>query len=62
MSENYIEIAIRLARMYGVAETLNPIPCKPDNDFSNLIHRWTTEYIESNQTDLVKFFEDRITE
>lgn len=60
IDKNYIDTAIKLSRMYGVAETLHPLPCKPMGDFPTLIRAWTSEYMESPDTDLVKFFERKI--
>lgn len=59
-NEDYMKIAITFARMYGVAEALEPFQSKPFDDFNTMIQEWTTEFLESNQEDVIQFFEDKI--
>ena len=60
MEKEFIDTAIILSRMYGVAETLNPIPYRSNADMLELIRDWAAEYIESKETDIVHFFEKKI--
>ena len=60
--DNALKTAIRFARMYGVTETLHPIPYLEEEAFSALILQWTRSYLESEGNDLVAFFEHQIKE
>lgn len=60
MNKEFIDTAMILARMYGVAETLHPIPCMPMDTFLSLINEWTVEYIKSGKRDVVLFFENKM--
>lgn len=62
MDKQYIETAILLARMYGVAETLHPWAYLDNEKFLCKIQNWTTEFLESKEEDIVKFFESKIIE
>ena len=59
-NEDYMKIAITFARMYGVADVLEPFQSKPSDDFYTMIQKWTTEFLESNKEDVIQFFEDKI--
>ena len=56
----YIEIAINLSRMYGVAETLEPLQSKPMIEFNKMIDEWTLEFLKTEKQDIVEFFEYKI--
>lgn len=58
--ENYIFTAVNLARMYGVAETLNDIPFMVEADFIAMMDAWTREYLLQEQSNIVAFFEEKI--
>lgn len=62
MNDNNLEheklkTAAILARMYGVKETLEPLPRMPNKEMVDLIIKWTEEYIDTEQEDIVRFFE-----
>lgn len=59
MDRKYLETAITLARMYGVAETLNPWECLENGEFIAKIREWTDEFLSMENTDLTKFFESK---
>ena len=56
MNNDNLNIALQLARMYGVAETLNPVEYMDSEKFITMILAWTDTYIKSNESDLVEFF------
>ncbi|MBR4026980.1 MAG: hypothetical protein IKJ01_05410 [Lachnospiraceae bacterium] len=56
MNKEHLQIALQLARMYGVAETLNPMKQMDSNSFVTMILEWTDNYIKSNETDIVEYF------
>lgn len=60
MEKEFIDAVIILSRMYGVAETLNPIPYRSNADMLELMRDWAAEYIESKETDILRFFEKKI--
>lgn len=60
MDKQYIETAITLARMYGVAETLHPWEYLDNEKFLCKIQNWTAEFLETGDKDIVKFFESKI--
>lgn len=60
MEKEFIDAVIILSRLYGVAETLNPFPCRSNADMLELIRDWAAEYIESQETDILRFFEKKI--
>lgn len=60
MTEQYIETAITLARLYGIAETLYPWPYLENQKFLSIIRDWTEEFLRSEDQDLLQFFEDKI--
>lgn len=59
-NDEYIEIAINLSRMYGVAETLEPLQSKPMIEFNKMIDEWTLEFLKTEKQDIVEFFEYKI--
>lgn len=59
-NDEYIEIAINLSRMYGIAETLEPLQSKPMIEFNKMIDEWTLEFLKTEKQDIVEFFEYKI--
>lgn len=53
------EIAIILARMYGVKETLESLPYISNEKMIVLTEKWTEEYFDTGEKDIVSFFENR---
>lgn len=60
MDKKYFETGVTLARMYGVAETLNPFECLDGKDFLHMIGEWTEEFLGLKNGDIVGFFESKI--
>lgn len=60
MDNNYLESAILLARLYGIAETLNPWAYLENEKFISLIKEWTNEFLSIGDTDILKFFESKV--
>lgn len=60
MDRKYLETAVILARMYGVAETLNPWEYMENGEFIAKIEKWTDEFLSTENTDLLKFFESKV--
>lgn len=61
MDKNYLEIAIILSRMYGVAETLQPIEYLENGEFIPKIREWTEEFLGMGKGDILEFFESKIS-
>ena len=64
MSDNNLEheklkIAVILARMYGVKETLEPLSRMTNEKMVDLITKWTEEYVATEGEDIVRFFEGK---
>ena len=57
---SFLHTALQLARMYGVAETLHPIPLLSMEEFFSLFKSWATEYETLSGLDLIIFFEGKI--
>ncbi len=53
------EIAISLARMYGVKETLEPLAFLKNESVVEMVLQWSDEFLDSHSCDLVQFFEDK---
>ena len=60
MNEKYIETAITLSRLYGIAETLHPWEYLDNEKFLGIIKEWTREYIQNEETDILHFFESKV--
>ncbi len=60
MNKQYIEAALALARLYGIAETLHPWDYLENDKFVERIQAWTDEFLSADGTDLVSFFESKI--
>lgn len=54
-----LKTAVILARMYGVRETLEPLPRMSDEKMVDLITKWTEEYLDTEEKDIVRFFESK---
>ena len=48
ITQKFLKTAIMLSRMYGVAETLEPLPAIPQEKLTPMICDWTAEYLQSN--------------
>lgn len=59
-NDDYVFTAVNFARMYGVAETLNPMQVMNNEDFFAMIDAWTKEYLLLDRCDSVAFFEEKI--
>lgn len=59
-NKRYVSTAVNLARMYGVAETLNPMSFMREEDFVAMIDTWTEEYLLLDRSDVIAFFEEKI--
>lgn len=60
MNQKYLETAIILSRMYGIAETLNPWDYLENEDFIAKITEWADEFTGMGNADILKFFESKI--
>lgn len=60
MDKKYLETAIVLARMYGIAETLNPWDYLENEDFIAKITEWADEFMGMGNADILAFFESKI--
>lgn len=54
-----LKTAVILARMYGVRETLEPLPRMSNEEIVDLITKWTEEYLDSEERDIIRFFENK---
>ena len=61
MDKKRTETAVMFARMYGVAETLEPLQRMDWEPFIEQILSWTEDYLESGRTDILSYFEEQIT-
>lgn len=61
MDRKRFETGAMLARMYGVAETLNPFGCMNSKDFLCMLEEWTEEFLRMENGDIVAFFESKIS-
>ena len=57
-----IYIAATLARLYGIAETLNPWEYMDNHEFFYMIEKWTNEFLKSDYSDILEFFESKLKE
>lgn len=60
MDKKYLETAITLARMYGIAETLNPWDCLENGELIAKITGWADEFMGMENADILAFFESKI--
>lgn len=59
ITQKFLETAIMLSRMYGVAETLEPLPNIPQEKLTPMICDWTKEFLQSN-SDMTHFLYKKI--
>lgn len=62
MNQKYLESAMLFARLYGIAETLNPWSYIDNETFIGMIKEWTKEFICIENGDVLKFFEWKISQ
>lgn len=60
MNQKYLESAMLFARLYGIAETLNPWANVDNETFLCMIKEWTDEFVNVENGDVLKFFESKI--
>ena len=60
MDKKYLETTIVLARMYGIAETLNPWDYLENEYFIAKITEWADEFMGMEAADILAFFESKI--
>lgn len=60
MDKKHLETAIILARMYGIAETLNPWDCLENEELIAKITEWADEFMGLGNADILEFFESKI--
>lgn len=56
VTQNFLRTAILLSRMYGNAETLEPLPMLSTEEICQIILRWTEEYQDNAEEDILNFF------
>lgn len=62
MNEKYLESAMLFARLYGIAETLNPWANVDNETFLCIIKEWTDEFVNTKNGEVLKFFEWKISQ
>ncbi len=62
MENQYIQIAITLARLYGIAETLEPWEYLANDEFLQIIDEWTQEFQCTREVDILSFFEGKVAD
>lgn len=60
--EKVYDFAILFARMWGIAETLEPLPNRGVEEVRDKVIKWAVEYVSSQKDDYVKFFTEKIGE
>ena len=62
LSKDYMDTAITLSRLYGIAETLYPLEYLDNDRFKDTMKVWTEEFLctDNPQKDILKFFEMKI--
>ena len=60
MNQKYLESAMLFARLYGIAETLNPWTNIDNETFIRMIKEWTDEFVNTGDNDILTFFESKI--
>ena len=56
------EFAICFARMWGVAETLSPLPNLGFPEVKDRMIRWAEEYVADREEDFLLFFRRKLAE
>ncbi|XCP85822.1 hypothetical protein ABXS75_03195 [Roseburia hominis] len=59
-NETFWDVAIQLARMYGIAETLEPLPVLAWDKTCSVICEWVEEYLQLQEVDIVDFFDKKV--
>lgn len=59
ITQKFLETAIAISRMYGVAETLSDLPNVPQEKLTPKICDWTEEFLQSDE-DMVVFIGNKI--
>ena len=62
LDERMYELAIYFARMWGVAETLEPLPHMDFKKVRDTVIEWAVECVDDQEEDFVKFFQNKIKE
>lgn len=62
IDKQYLETAILLARMYGIAETLHPWDFLENDKFVQKMKDWTDEFLQIEKGDVLSFFERQVIE
>lgn len=62
MDERSYGFAIQFARMWGIAETLEPLPNRGMEVVKDKVTAWAVECADSGEDDSVKFFVAKIEE
>lgn len=52
--------AIGFARMWGVMETLKPLPCLEFSEVFDMVTEWAKEYTGCGREDPVEFFQEKV--
>lgn len=60
MNEKYLDSAMLFARLYGIAETLNPWEYMENEKFISMIGEWADEFVSMGNGDVLRFFESKI--
>lgn len=60
MNEKYLDSAMLFARLYGIAETLNPWEYMENEKFISMIWEWADEFVSMGNGDVLRFFESKI--
>ena len=56
------ELAICFARMWGVAETLSPLPNLSFPEVKERMIQWAMEFIEGREEDILMFFRRKLAQ
>lgn len=59
MEQKKMEAAVIFARMYGVKETLEPLPYVANEQIAAMMAEWAEEYLNTGAGDMVSFFEEK---
>ena len=61
MKNDILKVAIQLARMYGVAKTLNPVKYLDSLNFVTMILEWSNDFMREEEQDIVAYFEKQFS-
>ncbi|MBD5498404.1 MAG: hypothetical protein HDR11_11660 [Lachnospiraceae bacterium] len=59
LEQKKLDTAIIFARMYGVRETLEPLPYVANEQVAIMVTEWAEEYLNTGAEDMVSFFEEK---